>query len=86
MEGTDLWLAASGDQRVSIWASDWAQDHCELLDWLSFPAPATLEVKVMVVHGRVGNRWGPHTLLQHAVPSVGTQPPSSIPCCLLPLG
>ncbi|XP_073915856.1 WD repeat-containing protein 90 isoform X2 [Castor canadensis] len=43
VEGTDLWLAASGDQRVSIWASDWAQDHCELLDWLSFPAPATLE-------------------------------------------
>ncbi|XP_048188254.1 WD repeat-containing protein 90 isoform X2 [Perognathus longimembris pacificus] len=43
VEGTDLWLAASGDQRVSIWVSDWSRDHCELLDWLSFPAPVTLE-------------------------------------------
>uniref|UniRef100_A0A8W4FF08 WD repeat-containing protein 90 n=1 Tax=Sus scrofa TaxID=9823 RepID=A0A8W4FF08_PIG len=38
-EGADLWLAASGDQRVSVWASDWPQNHCELVDWLSFPAP-----------------------------------------------
>ncbi|KAM7333167.1 hypothetical protein ACRRTK_006487 [Alexandromys fortis] len=44
VEGADLWLAASGDQRVSIWASDWLQDRCELLEWLSFPAPATSEV------------------------------------------
>ncbi|XP_036081888.1 WD repeat-containing protein 90 isoform X3 [Rousettus aegyptiacus] len=43
VEGTDLWLAASGDQRVSIWASDWLQGHCELVDWLSFPAPTLLE-------------------------------------------
>nr|XP_045017712.1 WD repeat-containing protein 90 isoform X1 [Jaculus jaculus] len=43
VEGVDLWLAASGDQRVSIWVSDWPRDHCELLEWLSFPAPATLE-------------------------------------------
>ncbi|XP_076998412.1 WD repeat-containing protein 90 isoform X2 [Tamandua tetradactyla] len=43
VEGTDLWLAASGDQRVSVWASDWPEDHCELVDWLSFPAPAHLE-------------------------------------------
>ncbi|XP_062041569.1 WD repeat-containing protein 90 [Lepus europaeus] len=42
-EGTDLWLAASGDQRVSVWASDWLRDHCEPVDWLSFPAPAALE-------------------------------------------
>ncbi|KAM3917263.1 WD repeat-containing protein 90 [Leptodactylus fuscus] len=35
----ELWLAASLDRRVSIWASDWANDKCELLDWLSFPAP-----------------------------------------------
>nr|XP_040134416.1 WD repeat-containing protein 90 isoform X11 [Ictidomys tridecemlineatus] len=43
VEGTDLWLAASGDQRISVWASDWLRDCCDLLDWLSFPAPATLE-------------------------------------------
>ncbi|XP_057603857.1 WD repeat-containing protein 90 isoform X4 [Hippopotamus amphibius kiboko] len=42
-EGMDLWLAASGDQRVSVWASDWLRDHCELVDWLSFPAPALTE-------------------------------------------
>nr|XP_019611822.1 PREDICTED: WD repeat-containing protein 90 isoform X4 [Rhinolophus sinicus] len=43
MEGTDLWLAASGDQRVSVWASDWLRDRCELVDWLSFPAPTLME-------------------------------------------
>ncbi|XP_016076183.1 PREDICTED: WD repeat-containing protein 90 [Miniopterus natalensis] len=43
VEGTDLWLAASGDQRVSIWASNWLQDCCELVDWLSFPAPTPME-------------------------------------------
>uniref|UniRef100_A0A8C9QDL9 WDR90 4th beta-propeller domain-containing protein n=1 Tax=Spermophilus dauricus TaxID=99837 RepID=A0A8C9QDL9_SPEDA len=43
VEGTDLWLAASRDQRISVWASDWLRDCCDLLDWLSFPAPATLE-------------------------------------------
>ncbi|XP_062955596.1 WD repeat-containing protein 90 isoform X1 [Cynocephalus volans] len=43
VEGTELWLAASGDQRVSVWASDWLRDHCELVDWLSFPAPAAVQ-------------------------------------------
>nr|XP_034363816.1 WD repeat-containing protein 90 [Arvicanthis niloticus] len=43
VEGVELWLAASGDQRVSIWASDWPRDRCELLEWLSFPAPAVSE-------------------------------------------
>ncbi|XP_057384735.1 WD repeat-containing protein 90 [Balaenoptera acutorostrata] len=43
-EGVDLWLAASGDQQVSVWASNWLQDRCELVDWLSFPAPALTEV------------------------------------------
>ncbi|XP_009875977.1 PREDICTED: WD repeat-containing protein 90, partial [Apaloderma vittatum] len=36
----ELWLATSSDRRVSVWASDWLKDKCELLDWLSFPAPA----------------------------------------------
>ncbi|KAF1477082.1 WD repeat-containing protein 90, partial [Megadyptes antipodes antipodes] len=40
VEGGELWLATSSDRRVSIWASDWLKDKCELLDWLSFPAPA----------------------------------------------
>ncbi|NWQ85846.1 WDR90 protein, partial [Burhinus bistriatus] len=40
VEGGELWLATSLDRRVSIWASDWLKDKCELLDWLSFPAPA----------------------------------------------
>ncbi|KAM4697701.1 WD repeat-containing protein 90 [Rhinophrynus dorsalis] len=38
LEG-ELWLAASLDRRVSIWSSYWSKDKCELLDWLSFPAP-----------------------------------------------
>ncbi|XP_029804907.1 WD repeat-containing protein 90 [Suricata suricatta] len=41
--GADLWLAASSDQRVSIWASDWPRGHCELLDWLSSPSPTLTE-------------------------------------------
>ncbi|XP_072871072.1 WD repeat-containing protein 90 isoform X4 [Chlorocebus sabaeus] len=45
VEGADLWLAASGDQRVSVWASDWLQNRCELVDWLSFPMPATTETQ-----------------------------------------
>ncbi|XP_008945752.1 PREDICTED: WD repeat-containing protein 90-like, partial [Merops nubicus] len=41
VEGSELWLATSLDRRVSVWASDWLKDKCELLDWLSFPAPAS---------------------------------------------
>uniref|UniRef100_A0A663LQT0 WD repeat-containing protein 90 n=1 Tax=Athene cunicularia TaxID=194338 RepID=A0A663LQT0_ATHCN len=44
VEGGELWLATSLDRRVSVWASDWLKDKCELLDWLSFPAPASPEV------------------------------------------
>nr|XP_008510051.1 PREDICTED: WD repeat-containing protein 90-like [Equus przewalskii] len=58
VEGTDLWLAASGDQRVSIWASDWPQGHCELMDWLSFPAPALMEVgKTSLILSLVGEEF-----------------------------
>ncbi|XP_052451971.1 WD repeat-containing protein 90 isoform X2 [Carassius gibelio] len=39
LEGNELWLAVSADRRVSIWAADWMKDKCELLDWLTFPAP-----------------------------------------------
>ncbi|XP_053550193.1 WD repeat-containing protein 90 [Bombina bombina] len=39
LEGEELWLAASSDRRVSVWTSHWTKDRCELLDWLSFPAP-----------------------------------------------
>ena len=35
-----LWLATSADRRVSVWSADWSKDFCELVDWLSFPAPA----------------------------------------------
>uniref|UniRef100_A0A669E1K3 WD repeat-containing protein 90 n=1 Tax=Oreochromis niloticus TaxID=8128 RepID=A0A669E1K3_ORENI len=40
LEGNDLWLATSADRRVSVWTADWMKDKCNLLDWLSFPAPA----------------------------------------------
>lgn len=39
-----MWLAASADRRVSVWAADWLKDKCDLLDWLTFPAPAYFEV------------------------------------------
>ena len=35
-----LWLATSADRRVSVWSADWTRDFCELVDWLTFPAPA----------------------------------------------
>lgn len=44
LQGDELWLAVSADRRVSVWAADWKKDKCELLDWLSFPAPAAPEV------------------------------------------
>ena len=34
-----LWLVASGDRRVSVWASEWSKDQCQLVDWLTFPGP-----------------------------------------------
>ncbi|KAK2820247.1 hypothetical protein Q5P01_023206 [Channa striata] len=40
LEGDEMWLAASADRRVSVWAADWLKDKCDLLDWLTFPAPA----------------------------------------------
>uniref|UniRef100_A0A665V876 WD repeat-containing protein 90 n=1 Tax=Echeneis naucrates TaxID=173247 RepID=A0A665V876_ECHNA len=39
LEGNEMWLAASSDRRVSVWAVDWLKDKCDLLDWLTFPAP-----------------------------------------------
>ena len=38
-DGKCLWLAAARDQRVSVWQSDWSTDRCEIVDWLTFPAP-----------------------------------------------
>ncbi|XP_068102464.1 WD repeat-containing protein 90 [Hyperolius riggenbachi] len=43
LQGGEVWLAASSDRRVSVWTSDWLKDKCELLDWLSFPAPKCKE-------------------------------------------
>ncbi|XP_077358986.1 WD repeat-containing protein 90 isoform X2 [Festucalex cinctus] len=37
--GNELWLAASVDRRVSVWAADWFKCKCALLDWLTLPAP-----------------------------------------------
>lgn len=39
LEGNEMWLAASDDRRVSVWAADWMKEKCDLLDWLTFPAP-----------------------------------------------
>ncbi|XP_033117799.1 WD repeat-containing protein 90-like isoform X4 [Anneissia japonica] len=35
-----VWMAAGADRRVSVWTADWSSDKCEMIDWLSFPAPA----------------------------------------------
>lgn len=47
-EGNEMWLAASADRRVSVWAADWLDDKCGLLDWLTFPAPACPEVRCVL--------------------------------------
>lgn len=39
LEGDEMWLATSADRRVSVWAASWLTDKCDLLDWLTFPAP-----------------------------------------------
>uniref|UniRef100_A0A3Q2NPU8 WD repeat-containing protein 90 n=1 Tax=Fundulus heteroclitus TaxID=8078 RepID=A0A3Q2NPU8_FUNHE len=44
LEGDEMFLAAGADRRVSVWATDWSREKCELLDWLSFPAPAKMAV------------------------------------------
>ncbi|KAG8145470.1 hypothetical protein E2320_011999, partial [Naja naja] len=46
-EGSDLWLASSSDRRVSVWISDWLKDKCEIIDWLSFPAPTGPEKEIL---------------------------------------
>ncbi|XP_068614509.1 WD repeat-containing protein 90-like [Brachionichthys hirsutus] len=43
LEGNEMWSAASADRRVSLWAADWSKNKCDLLDWLTFPAPAYCE-------------------------------------------
>lgn len=78
--GVDLWLAASGDQRVSIWISDWLQDRCELHDWLSFPAPVIPEVRLSP-RLRVGWILFP----SHSCPPSTGRPPSTFAGRLLPL-
>ncbi|XP_059835285.1 WD repeat-containing protein 90 isoform X3 [Hypanus sabinus] len=44
LEGCDMWLAVSSDRRVSVWAADWHKHQCELIDWLTFPAPTERQV------------------------------------------
>lgn len=77
VEGVELWLAASADQRVSIWASDWLRDRCELLEWLSFPAPAVSKVRVPQA---VGGNWSlPNSRCFSQAP--GLLPPSLAAFC-----
>ena len=47
----ELWLAASADRRVSVWSADWSKDFCELIDWLTFPAPAFTPDGTAIRHG-----------------------------------
>lgn len=49
LEGDEMWLAVSSDRRVSIWAADWHKDQCELIDWLTFPAPIEPQVRLISI-------------------------------------
>ncbi|MEQ2158127.1 hypothetical protein GOODEAATRI_009044, partial [Goodea atripinnis] len=48
LEGNEMFLAAGADRRVSVWATDWSKEKCDLLDWLSFPAPPNSAVLLLV--------------------------------------
>ncbi|KAM8961104.1 WD repeat-containing protein 90 [Pelodytes ibericus] len=62
--GGELWLAASLDRRVSVWVSDWPKDKCELVDWLSFPAPTNdKELDSAVPSLAVFCPWQPDTVV-----------------------
>ncbi|XP_054913901.1 WD repeat-containing protein 90 isoform X2 [Poeciliopsis prolifica] len=43
LEGNEMVLVAGADRRVSVWATNWFKEKCDLLDWLSFPAPPSSE-------------------------------------------
>lgn len=34
-----VWVATAGNRRVSVWVSCWNSDQCDMVDWLTFPAP-----------------------------------------------
>lgn len=34
-----VWLATAANRRVSVWVSCWNADQCDMVDWLTFPAP-----------------------------------------------
>ncbi|CAK8679863.1 unnamed protein product [Clavelina lepadiformis] len=34
-----LCLLCGGDRRVSVWDTEWKHDVCNMIDWLTFPAP-----------------------------------------------
>uniref|UniRef100_F7AB67 CFA20 domain-containing protein n=1 Tax=Ciona intestinalis TaxID=7719 RepID=F7AB67_CIOIN len=36
---TRLSLFCSADRRVSVWDTEWQHDVCNMIDWLTFPAP-----------------------------------------------
>lgn len=36
---SSVWLAVGADRRVSVWVSIWEKDKCDMVDWLTFPAP-----------------------------------------------
>lgn len=39
LEKPYLTLICAGDRRVSVWDTDWKHDVCNMIDWLTFPAP-----------------------------------------------
>uniref|UniRef100_A0A3B5L079 WD repeat domain 90 n=1 Tax=Xiphophorus couchianus TaxID=32473 RepID=A0A3B5L079_9TELE len=48
LEGNEMFLVAGADRRVSVWAANWSKEKCDLLDWLSFPAPPSSEVRLLL--------------------------------------
>ncbi|XP_016518793.1 WD repeat-containing protein 90 isoform X1 [Poecilia formosa] len=47
LEGNEMFLVSGADRRVSVWAANWSKEKCDLLDWLSFPAPPSSEVRLL---------------------------------------
>jgi WD40 repeat protein len=56
---TTYWLAASRDRRVSVWRSKWHEEKCELVDWLSFPAPKYQDESENSLKSHVWSKYPP---------------------------
>ena len=69
------WLATGHDRRVSVWCSKWSDNMCQLLDWLTFPAPNSIKENLPASNASPARCWNkyPGSIAQFA-PAVANKP------------